>query len=85
MAKAAEPQGSLLTGFGSAWEGQDRGPTSLLWLCRGRKTQHNCAVKTEKSFLEDHPGNTFMRTHAQVQGVHAILSICNTSKVQKSG
>lgn len=53
MAEAAEPQGSLLTGFGSAWEGQDRGPTSLLWLCRGQKTQHNCAVKTEKSFLED--------------------------------
>lgn len=71
-----------------------------LWKCLGRTGQRShlssLALQrpedTTQLCCEDRkiisgrsPGNAFMRTHAQVQGVHAILSICNTSKVQKSG
>ena len=82
MAKAAEPPGGLLTGSGSAWEGQ-RCHLSSLAPQRPEDTTQLCR-KDRKVISGRSPGNVFMRMHAQVQGVHAILSIC-ISRVQKSG
>lgn len=83
MANTAEPPGSLLTGYGSAWEGQKCHLSSLV-LQRPEDTTQ-LWHKDRRVISGRSLGNVFMHKHAQVQGVHAIPSMSNTSRAQKSG
>lgn len=63
MAKAAEPPGSLLTGFGSAWEGQRCHLSSLALQRPEDTTQLLC--KDRKVISGRSLGNVFMCVHAR--------------------